>query len=97
MALRGHRGTAILCDVFYAMFFYSMGYCEDLVMRGSQPENLTLIVIHSKTSRKKEVSILVKGWAVTGGWWPFVAMWLLTPLLLSIEVSSQPLARTLAS
>lgn len=71
-----------------------MEYCQDLVMRGCHPERLPLILIHSKTSRKKKGSILVEDQAFTGGLWLFIAIRLWTPLLLSIEVSYKPLTRT---
>lgn len=76
----------VMCFMLY-FSVCSMGYCQDLVMGGCQPERLTLILIHSETSRKRKGSILVKDRAFTGGQWPFVTGLLLTPLLLAIEVS----------
>lgn len=41
-----------------------MGYCQDQVVGGCQSERLTLILRHSKTSRKRKAVFLLNAMAV---------------------------------
>lgn len=66
MALRGHGGAAAPCDVFYAVFFFF--FFHEILLRPVRPERLTLILIYSKTSRKRKALFLLKaGHSQVGG------------------------------
>lgn len=61
------RPLPVMCFMLCVLFcfvFNSMGYCQDQVVGGCQSERLTLILRHSKTSRKRKAVFLLNAMAV---------------------------------
>lgn len=66
MALRGHGGAAAPCDVL--LWFFLLLLFHEILLRPVRPERLTLILIYSKTSRKRKALFLLKaGHSQVGG------------------------------